>query len=194
MRSHDTGPKMCETVTLTGTIWKWFLNGARWKRNSSRCRVNIKFVTFWLHFSAQPPVSQNSNQLNCFLCYFLCPFWKVWGLSGLMQTCQQILTTSCEYTRAADIFSCQNRVNILVLNQLRTIVPRKFTRRSWVRCLFRISDFTQGQSVNLSPPVYWVLTSLGNLILTAFWKPEYHWNKRRYRQGEYANLINCKSN
>ena len=52
MRSHGTGPKMCETVTLTGTIWKWFLNGARWKRNSSRCRVNTKYVTFWLHFSA----------------------------------------------------------------------------------------------------------------------------------------------
>ena len=172
MRSHDTGPKMCETVTLTGTIWKWFLNGARWKRNSSRCRVNTKYVTFWLHFSAFA---------------FLKSLRFKWTHANL-------LTALCEHTRAADIFSCQNRVNILVLNQLRTIVPRLFTRRSWVRRLFRISDFSQGQSVNLSPPVYWVLTSLGNLILTAFWKPEYHWNKRRYWQGEYANLINCKSN
>ena len=130
MRSHNTGPKMCETVTLTGTIWKWFLNGARWKRNSSRCRVNTKYVTFWLHFSAQPPVSQNSNQLNCFLCYFLCPFWKVWGLSGLMLTCQQILTTSCEYTRDADIFSCQNRVNILVLNAIKAIKGPSLGRSS----------------------------------------------------------------
>ena len=31
--------------------------------------MNTKSGTFSYHFSAQPPLSQNSN-LNCFLCYF----------------------------------------------------------------------------------------------------------------------------
>ena len=39
---------------LTGTIWKRFRNGAIWKRNPWRCRVNTKSSTFSLHFSAQP--------------------------------------------------------------------------------------------------------------------------------------------
>ena len=40
------------------------------KTNFWRCRVDTKFGTFSSRFSAQPPLSQNSN-LNCFLCYFL---------------------------------------------------------------------------------------------------------------------------
>ena len=53
--SHGTGSKSCENVTWTEAIWKRFLNGARLKRNPSRCRVNTKSDTFSLPFSAQPP-------------------------------------------------------------------------------------------------------------------------------------------
>ena len=55
LRSHGTGSKLREnSITLTRTIWKRFLNGAIWKWNPWRRRVNTKSSTFSLHFSAQP--------------------------------------------------------------------------------------------------------------------------------------------
>ena len=111
------GAKMSQnTVAFTQyrieIVWKRHPNRSDLKTISKRCDmktehwrcgVNTKFFTFWLHFSAQPPSYQNSN-LNCFLCYFLCPIWKVRGLSGLLLTCRQILTASCEHMEI--IFSC----------------------------------------------------------------------------------------
>ena len=103
--SHESRAswKRRKNVTLTGVIW--FLNGARWRGNPWQCRaVNTKSGTFSLHFNAQPPLSQNNN-LNSFPCYFLCSIWKVWGLSELLLTCQQILTALCEHTRTKPLFS-----------------------------------------------------------------------------------------
>ena len=67
------------------------------------CEHKIRnfFVPLYI---AQPPLSQNSN-LNRFSCYFLCSIWKVWGLSDLLLTCEQILRASCEHTRTLSSFS-----------------------------------------------------------------------------------------
>ena len=76
-----------------------------WK-SIKKYRVNTKYVNFWLHFGAQSPLSQNSNQFNCFLCYFLCPFWKVWGLSGLMpESCEHTSLKSTSYNRTQAVHS-----------------------------------------------------------------------------------------
>ena len=84
----------------TGAIWKRFLNGARWKRNLWRCRVNTKSDTFSLRFSAQPPFSQNS--LNRFPCCLLCSIWKI---CELLLICQQIVMASCEHMSTPPLFS-----------------------------------------------------------------------------------------
>ena len=84
LRSHGTGSKLCHNVTSTGAIWKRFLNGARWKRNQIGGVMWTQNPVLF-HSALMPylPLSQNSN-LNCFLCYFLCSIWKVWGLSELL--------------------------------------------------------------------------------------------------------------
>ena len=70
-----------------------------------RCLCEHKIWNFFVPlYSVQPPLSQNSN-LNRFSCYFLCSIWKVWGLSDLLLTCEQILRASCEHTRTLTSFS-----------------------------------------------------------------------------------------
>ena len=118
---------------------KRFLNGAKRKRNPWWCRVDIKSGTFSLHFSAQPPLSQNSNLYNRFLCYFLCSIWKVWGLSELLLTCQHILTASCEYTRTLPVCryflgpaSCERSLIELIYHHdvMQSMNSRDFCRNS----------------------------------------------------------------
>ena len=119
---HGTGSKLCEN----GVIWKRFLNGLRCKQNPWRCRVDTKSGTFLLCFSAQPPLSQNSN-LNRFPCYFLCSIWKVWGLNELLLTCQQILTASCEHTRNLPLFSrFPHQVNAVWSLSNFVLIPRSW--------------------------------------------------------------------
>ena len=94
-----SGSKLRENVTLTGANWKRFLNGARWKGKPLAVFFALLFRCFWLCFSAQPPFSQNRTTLTAFCVIFFCRPWKVWSLSELLQTCQQILTASCEHMR-----------------------------------------------------------------------------------------------
>ena len=85
-----------------GDPW-WCLCGGEGGPLAVSCEHKIRkfFVPL---YSSQPPLSQNSN-LNRFSCYFLCSIWKVWGLSELLLTCEQILMASCEHTRTLSSFS-----------------------------------------------------------------------------------------
>ena len=82
--SHGTGSKLRETVTSsTGAIWKRFLNGARWKRNPWRCRVNTKCGTFLSSFinnSAQPPLSAYLKKWSLAITVYLSTYFNdfVW--------------------------------------------------------------------------------------------------------------------
>ena len=69
--SHGTGSKSCENVTWTEAIWKRFLNGARLKRNPSRCRVNTKSDTFSLPFIVPMGTSLTSKFVVIFSLLYL---------------------------------------------------------------------------------------------------------------------------
>ena len=104
------------------------------------CRVNTKSGSFSSHFSAQPPLSQNSN-LDRFSCYFLCSSWKFLGLSELWLRCEQILTTSCEHTRTLPLFS---RAGIAWTQSQITPslpIPRPWIWLSWCNFCFYVFGF-----------------------------------------------------
>ena len=121
--SHGSASKSCENATSTGAIWKRFLNGARWKRNPLRCRVNTKSSTFSSRSSAQPPsLLRNLPYLKTItLTVFRVIFFSLLYLKSLrFKGTLANLSTNFDgfvWTRenSAVIFSCRHRVNAVSL-------------------------------------------------------------------------------